>query len=643
LIIEEKSVSATSTGSEFRVNTLTLGKQFDSAIAIDADGDFVITWFSLYGTNNREHRIFAQRYNRLGGREGNALLVDTEQDNAGGALGSPAVAMDAGGNFTLVWHKNDDDNDPLDGDGDRFGVIGQRYTSTGSTLGNRTVINSTTTGDQIQPAIAMTSNGSYVVTWHSIGTNFFGNPENRIYAQRYDSLGRRVGGQISVASLTGTNLVRKPDVAIAENGSFVVTWESRNSNDAGDRSGFAVYAQRYSAAGSTLGSRFRVNAYTTGDQNRPAIAMDRVGNFVVAWESDGQDGDDDGIFVRRYHSDGTAIDQKEFQVNTFTRDNQWGPAVAMDYDGNFLVSWSSEGQDGSGYGIYARTYPRHLKESKEFQVNTFTRGHQFDPAVALNNEGKAVISWTSAGQDGSDYGVYAQRFTLITGGTDNDDVLVGSDRDDTISGLKGNDVISGRNGNDLINGDQGNDILRGGNGRDTLNGGSGRDQLFGDSGNDVLNGGDGNDILNGGDGNDSLNGGNNDDRLEGGNGKDRLVGGSGNDTLLGGNDNDVLLGQSGDDVLDGGKGSDRLNGGKGNNTLTGGAGADLFLLVDGGFAKILDFQDGKDLLGLTGDLKYRNLDIFENRGSTFITHEGARLAQIKGVEASLINKADFSL
>ena len=46
----------------------------------------------------------------------------------------------------------------------------------------------------------------------------------------------------------------------------------------------------------------------------------------------------------------------EFQVNTYTTGNQSYPAVAMDADGDFVVAWTEPGQDGSGYGVFARRF-----------------------------------------------------------------------------------------------------------------------------------------------------------------------------------------------------------------------------------------------------------------------------------------------
>ena len=72
---------------------------------------------------------------------------------------------------------------------------------------------------------------------------------------------------------------------------------------------------------------FQVNVHTTGDQETPAVAVDGSGNFVVVWRTFGQDGNQSGVFARRYDASGAALGT-EFQVNTFTAANQVYPDAA---------------------------------------------------------------------------------------------------------------------------------------------------------------------------------------------------------------------------------------------------------------------------------------------------------------------------
>ena len=178
------------------------------------------------------------------------------------------------------------------------------------------------------------------------------------------------------------------------------------SHDGGSN---GIYAQRYNAAGVATGSEFQVNTYTTGGQNSPSVAMDSDGDFVVAWHSFAQDGDNNGIFAQRYDAAGVATGS-EFQVNTYTTLGQRRPSVAMDAEGDFVVAWESNGQDGDSYGVFAQRYAATgVAQGSEFQVNTYTTSFQRDPSVAIDSEGDFVVVWESF-QDGDGSGVYAQNY-----------------------------------------------------------------------------------------------------------------------------------------------------------------------------------------------------------------------------------------
>jgi Ca2+-binding RTX toxin-like protein len=107
-----------------------------------------------------------------------------------------------------------------------------------------------------------------------------------------------------------------------------------------------------------------------------------------------------------------------------------------------------------------------------------------------------------------------------------------------------------------------------------------------------------------------------------------------------------LNGGDGNDILLGGKGDDLLTGGLGSDVLTGGAGNDKFLLaINSGTDIITDFEVGKDLLVLGGNLTFSQLSITQENSATFIrfSASGEILASINGVSASQINASNFNL
>ena len=164
----------------------------------------------------------------------------------------------------------------------------------------------------------------------------------------------------------------------------------------------------------------QVNTFTEGWQAYASIAALEDGGFVVTWTSDGQDGSLSDVHAQRFDSAGIAIGS-EFQVNTTEYGNQgYSTSIAALADGGFIITWSSWGQDGSAHGIFAQRYDSDgVAVGSEFQVNTFTVGSQWYSSVAALEDGGFVVTWTSREQDYFG-GIYAQRY-------DNAGAAVGSE------------------------------------------------------------------------------------------------------------------------------------------------------------------------------------------------------------------------
>jgi hypothetical protein len=95
-------------------------------------------------------------------------------------------------------------------------------------------------------------------------------------------------------------------------GDFVISWNSRGQDDPASTLGLGVFAQRYNSVGVVQGTEFRVNTYATSEQRTPSVAMDADGDFVVAWQSLGQDGSSYGVFAQRYGLAAPAVSAHSF-------------------------------------------------------------------------------------------------------------------------------------------------------------------------------------------------------------------------------------------------------------------------------------------------------------------------------------------
>jgi len=306
----------------------------------------------------------------------------------------PRVGADADGNFVVVWKS-------FGRDGDGYAVAGQRLDRLGVARGPEFVANTFTTGPQRDPSVAVAPSGMFVVTWQS----YQDGSGSGIFARRFDAAGTPLGvSEFRVNSHT-TYTQRRPDVAYAPNGTFMVVWESAGQ----DGSHYGIFGRRFDATGAALGAEFPVNAHTSNAQTRPVVAAAPDGGFVVAWQSYLQDGSLYGIFARRFDSSGTPVGL-DFQVNSFTTGYQTTPDVATDAAGAFLVVWNSQGPDGSGSGVSGQRFDAAGNPlGGEFIANTTVSDSQNYASVGRDPSGDFLVAWSSR-QDGDSYGVVAQRF-----------------------------------------------------------------------------------------------------------------------------------------------------------------------------------------------------------------------------------------
>ena len=160
-----------------------------------------------------------------------------------------------------------------------------------------------------------------------------------------------------------------------------------------------------------IGSEFKVNTYLSGYQYESSIAALQDDNFVVVWTSVDQDGSGSGVYAQRYSSTSEPIGN-ELRVNSFTAGEQRFPSVSMLSDGGFVVVWASEGQDGSSWGVYAQRFsPDGENVGPEFHVNTVDSGRQWFPKVASFSDGTFVVVWWAG--NNSDTPIVVQRYDAL--------------------------------------------------------------------------------------------------------------------------------------------------------------------------------------------------------------------------------------
>jgi hypothetical protein len=351
-------------GPPFQVNVESAGLRAPASLAMNARGEFVVAWVNVPVDGTEPRTIVARRFAADGMpvtdeiqvagfpadnhpaevviREDGSFIVvfpvfpdllarhygpdgtfEGESVVARGLQrGSYAVAARPDGGFALVWSR------------EPRGLVAQVIGAEGEPAGPERRV-----GRGDGPAVAVGPDGDFVVAW-IVAQAIPGQShlaDYYLFARRFGANGAPSGDRIAVqARLRG--ILHSPRVAVDQQGDFLVLWQAAGVLGIGEGRPFeeGAVARRFAADGTPRTGLLRV----AGREAQSAqLAMDRAGNFVVAWSSASDASP--GIFARRFTADGPPF-RPALQVDAR---GSAGPLVASDANGNFVVVWSGIGRE----------------------------------------------------------------------------------------------------------------------------------------------------------------------------------------------------------------------------------------------------------------------------------------------------------
>jgi len=175
-----------------------------------------------------------------------------------------------------------------------------------------------------------------------------------IYAQFYNINDEKIGKNIKI-SKRPIYVENRPVIACNPKGDFVVIWLENHSY---------ILAQRLNYNGEKIGDNFNIYSdYYSGIKNISAV-LNNDGSFLAAWYNKTfEPNERTGIFSRKFDADGNPthtdliindVDKMPFSVGR--------NFLAGDYNGNFVITWSADFNnhiraflqqlDSSGYKIH---------------------------------------------------------------------------------------------------------------------------------------------------------------------------------------------------------------------------------------------------------------------------------------------------
>jgi hypothetical protein len=327
----------------------------------------------------------------------------------GGDQSLPQIALIPGGGGVFAWQG---------GAPSRQNIYARFLSPTNTWLTGDVMVNTFTANFRRQPALAVLPNGNVVFAWGSYN-QYNSSSYQDIYAQILTSAGAKVGSEFLVNQFTPYNQ-RTPAIAALSTGGFVIVWVSEQQTQAAPQNADAnfvyspnalpsvdIFARTFDSNGVALANEFIVNT-NTSPCNLPAVAAGPNGGFIVSWTEKNLvvPANSLDVFSRTFSTvtNGGPVRM----VNTYTLGDQYASQIAS-VGANYLVVWTSMGQDGSWEGVYGQFLNQDGSASGcEFRLNTTTVGRQMHGTVISDNTERFLALWTSFGSLASGFDLYAQ-------------------------------------------------------------------------------------------------------------------------------------------------------------------------------------------------------------------------------------------
>lgn len=276
----------------------------------------------------------------------------------------------------VVWADDayDKNGNDIDGAGNHD-IRARVFCEIGCEKVGQFTVNNTTAGDQVDPDVTMDTNGNFVIVWTS-------KADNSVYMRKFNLAGKQV---VAETKVNDGGKASKPAVAIADDGSYVVTWQSATDvlMRGFDANGKERIAQKVVAT-SKLNS--------SGKRGAPDIGMTPSGDYVITWEDDADGDTMYDIKARAFKKDGTEKNA-EFLVNPNQANQQRNPSIGMGSNGTYYIAWEDDADGNNVYRIRTVGYKSDgsiVQKDTHVSLAGETATH---PTVCVDKSGTAYFGW----------------------------------------------------------------------------------------------------------------------------------------------------------------------------------------------------------------------------------------------------------
>ncbi|MBZ9645238.1 hypothetical protein [Streptomyces sp. PSKA30] len=269
---------------------------------------------------------------------------------------SPTVSVDRQGDALLAWNACD-----LSTPGCYYRIQARVKNASGTVTAIRTL--SPDGAAPSWPEAASDDTGDSAVVWQQ---------DSQVVGRRVSASGSLVG---PLQKLSTSAPATTPVVAVTPGGTAMAAW-----TEIRDGSWYAV-ARRLKLDG-TLGAPITLGS---GSAEKPAIGVDRSGQFVVAWARTSD------VVARRITS--TSVSSTKVLTSPIASYGGFGMVrVGVDRDGDAVITYHSGGGDRSQ--VWASRWSRTGTLAAPLRISASTDNVGFHHALATDLDGDSMIVWT---------------------------------------------------------------------------------------------------------------------------------------------------------------------------------------------------------------------------------------------------------
>lgn len=303
---------------------------FETALAPDPSGGFAVVWSRF--PERHPAAVWLRRFSPAGSPLSTVALDSSAAHGVG-----PALAPGVAGRLFAVWGR------PRPSAPAQADLFARLILPSGQTLPRFQV--TARAREQGRAVLGTDGRGNALLVYE--------NPRRQdtseLFLRTYDGDGQSASGDVRVAATSGHQ--HSPALAVRPDGRFVVVWqESRD---------LRLWARLFDPPYRPLGPPFPVSGEDPPDlyyRDFPAVAFDREGRFLVAWQELSQGRPH--VEARAFDARGTPLGAV-FEVDQRPETNVFGPemapAVAAGENGTFLVVWEGPDEEYDDK-VYSRLY-----------------------------------------------------------------------------------------------------------------------------------------------------------------------------------------------------------------------------------------------------------------------------------------------